>query len=128
MRKATSAKSNTRASPRASPKRRAKRESHVIGNRPLAGKATKPSFFPECPHELILQGLDQVRHHRALAGLDESLDWHARDEFDVTEPGDFIFRHGDAGGVIVLAGALICRGISGNAGNGATDFRGCPQI
>src|SRR5438105_15477976 len=99
MRKATSAKSNTRASPRASPKRRAKRESHLIGNRPLAGKATKPSFLPECPHELILQGLDQVRHHRALAGLDQRLDWHARDEFDVSAPGARIFRHGAPRGV-----------------------------
>src|SRR4249919_4066620 len=107
-----------RARPRASPKRLAERESHVIGDRPPTSEAASPSFFSERPHELILQGLDQVRHHTALAGLYESLDRHTGDELNVAEPGDLVFRHGDAGRIIVLAGALIRRGVGRNPRDG----------
>src|SRR5262245_56621535 len=116
------------ARPRASPKRRPMRESHVIGDRPPAGETTRRSFFPECPHELILQGLDQVGHHGALAGLHESLDWHAWNELDIAEPGNFTFRHADASGVVILPGALIGCGVGGNPRNRAVDFRSCALI
>src|SRR6476661_7790911 len=92
-RNAASASSNMTANPRASPKRRAQRESHVIGNHPPAGKARSRSFFPEGPHELILQGLNQIRHHRAFPGLNEGLNRHSRDKFDIAKPPNLALRH-----------------------------------
>src|SRR6185312_11273525 len=80
------------------------------------------------PHELVLQGLDQIRHHAAFAGLNESLDRHAWDELDLAEPRDLAFRHGNTGVVVRLTGALVGRGVGGNARDRAVDFRRCAQI
>jgi hypothetical protein len=82
--------SKIRASARASPNFCAVRESHFIGDRPSAGEAARSSFFPERPHELILQGLGQIGHDRTLAGLDEGLDRHAGYQLDVAEARDRI--------------------------------------
>src|SRR5579872_5147030 len=38
----------------------------------------RPSLLAERAHQLIAQGLDQVRQQRALAGLHEGLHRHAR--------------------------------------------------
>src|SRR4029079_18371762 len=127
-RSAASATSNMRASTRASPKIRALRESHVIGDRPSVGEEASSSFFPERPHELILQGLGQIGQNRTLAGLDESLDRHAGNELHIAEPCDFTFRHGDAGRVIALTRALVRRGVGGYPGDGAVDFGSRAQV
>src|SRR6185312_10383492 len=127
-RSAASPMSSRSASPRAKPNRRANRASHFIENRLQPGEATPRSFLPERPHELVLQGLDQIRHHAALAGLNESLDRHAWDELDLAEPRDLAFRHGNTGVVVRLTGALVGRGVGGNARDRAVDFRRCAQI
>src|SRR6187402_2783127 len=127
-RSAASPMSSRRASPRAKPNRRANRASHFIENRLQPGEATPRSFLPERPHELILQGLDQVRHHAALAGLNEGFDRHAGDELDLAEPRDLAFRHGNTGVVVRLTSALVGRGVGGNARDRAIYFRRCTQI
>src|SRR6185437_8760593 len=127
-RSAASPMSSRRASPRAKPNRRANRASHVIKNRLQPDEATPRSFLPERPHELILQGLDQIRHHAALTGLNEGFDRHAGDELDIAEPRDLAFRHGNTGVVVGLARALVGRGIGCYARDGAIDFRRCAQI
>ena len=62
-----------------------------------------------------MQWLDPVRQHRAIAGLDECFDGHARRELDLAETAELIRRHRDTDEIITLPGALVGAGISGNA-------------
>jgi hypothetical protein len=51
-----------------------------------AGTDRTHLFFAERSHELVVQGLEQIGQHRALAGLDIGLDRHARRQLDVAKP------------------------------------------
>src|SRR5262245_13232202 len=81
------------------------------------------SLLAERPHDLIVQGLHQIGQHGSLAGLHKRFDRHARQELHVAETLDLLRWHGDPDGVIALTGALVGRGIGGDARHYPLDFR-----
>src|SRR6202035_3719851 len=80
-------------------------------------------FFSERPHQLVAQRLDQVGHQRAVAGLDEGFDRHARRQLDRAEAPDLLGVDGNAHKVEANAGALVDIGIGGDALDGAVELR-----
>src|SRR6516165_10799423 len=70
-----------------------------------------------------MQGLHQIGQHRSITSLYKRFDRHARQKFHVAETLDLLRRHGDANGVIALTGALVGRGIGGDARDYSLDFR-----
>src|SRR4029077_1862237 len=85
-------------------------------------------FLPEGVHQLIVQGLDQIREHRPFAGLDEGFDWHSRRQLDVAEVSHFIGTYRYAYQEIVLAGPLVAAGICRDTRHRPLDLRRRPQI
>src|SRR5258708_8822639 len=63
------------------------------------------SPLAERAHQLVVQRLDQVGEHGAVAGLHEGFDRHAGYQLDVAETGDFCHRQRNADRVIALPGA-----------------------
>jgi hypothetical protein len=57
--------------------------------------AGEPLFLPESPHQLIVQGLNQIGQHGAFAGLDKGFYRHSRRQSHVTEMLDFVSAHRD---------------------------------
>src|SRR5262245_30095377 len=115
MRSGTSANKSKTQIARVRPKLRAQRASVLM--------CVGSSLLAERSHELILEGLHQIRQHRSVAGLHECFDRHARQQLYVAETLELLRWHGDPDGVIALASALIGRGIGGDARNDSLDFR-----
>src|SRR5580698_4736377 len=80
------------------------------------------SLLPERAHQLIVQRLDQIGQQRALAGLHESLDRHARYQFDIAQARDLRLRHRNADRIVRLSGALIGSGVGRDAGHDPVQF------
>src|SRR5215831_8217714 len=85
-------------------------------------------FLPECPLKLVVQRLDQVRDHRAIAGLNEGLDRHAGRQLHLPEFRDLLGRHRDANEIIALSGALVGRGVGTDPNDRAVDLGGCSHV
>ena len=84
------------------------------------------SSFAKSTHNLIVQGLDEMRYNLAFSSLDERLDRHSRDQPDVAETGNLIFLGGDPNGVVARAAlpiSLLRRYVRRDPADGASDFR-----
>src|SRR5262245_64003075 len=115
MRSGTSANKSKTQIARVRPKLRAQRASVLM--------YVDSSLLAERPHDLIVQGLHQIGQHGSVAGLHKRFDGHARQKLHVAETLDLLRWHGDADGVIALTGALVGRGIGGDARDYSLDFR-----
>src|SRR6266446_9834651 len=82
-----------------------------------------PLPLAERAHQLVVQRLDQVGQHGAVAGLHEGFDRHAGDQLDVAKTRDLVGRHRDTDRVIALPGALVGRDVGRDAGDDAVQFR-----
>src|SRR5262249_38989842 len=79
------------------------------------GARPAKSSLPEVTHYLVRQGFHQVRYYLSLAGLDKSFHRHSRHQAHVAEPSDLLPAQGNPQRVVGSRGALIDRGIGGNA-------------
>lgn len=71
--------------------------------------------FAERPRDLIRQGADQIGEGRPRTYLNEGLDRHEGNQFEISESSIFAERNDDAS-VVVGAFFLILRYVSRNAG------------
>src|SRR5262245_29411999 len=78
--------------------------------------------LPPSLHQLIRDGLDEVRDRGAVAGLDEGLDWHAGHQLEALEAGNFAVRKHDPDGVETCPFRLIFRLILSDVGRDAAHF------
>jgi hypothetical protein len=77
-----------------------------------AAASIEALLFPERTLQLVVQRLDQVGKHGAIAGLNEGFDRHARRQLYLAELCDLLRRHRNANKIVALSGALIGRGVS----------------
>src|SRR5262245_2790609 len=78
--------------------------------------------LPPSLHQLIRDGLDEVRDRRAVAGLDEGLDWHAGHQLEAVEPGNFAVRKHDPDGVETRSQTRSLRLFLSDVGRDAAHF------
>src|SRR5262245_14658770 len=74
-------------------------------------------------HKLVGERLDDVRHDRALAGLNEGFDRHAGDQLHGAQPRDLCVRYSNAGQVKTRPTLLVDRNIGGHLANFPVELR-----
>src|SRR4051794_14846491 len=82
------------------------------------------SSLPKGPRDLIPKRFEQVLERGALVGLNESLDWHARNEAHFLQVRNLRRRQRDAARVS-FAAAWVTREIGGHTREPAVNHRGC---
>src|SRR5215475_6444960 len=98
-----------------------------VTQRKLNGARPATSSLPEGTHYLVRQGFHQVRYYLSLAGLDKSFHRHSRHQAHVAESSDLLPAQGNPQRVVGSRGALIDRGIGGNARDQAVQL-GCRAL
>src|SRR5258705_8383271 len=86
-------------------------------------KQRRALALPPSPHQLIRDGLDQIRDRGALAGLDEGFNRHAGNQLEAGEAGNLMVRERDPDGVEAHSGLLILGDIRRDAAHFAVDLR-----